>query len=328
MHEQTSDLWDRALGAYLGFAIGDALGATVEFMRPREIAQQYGVHRDMVGGGWLKLPVGQVTDDTTMSLALGDALLSSGAATLKSFVSTGDDALVRSIGDSYVRWLKGKPVDCGNTCRRGIQRYMREGTLQGLYNPGDGGNGALMRNMPAVFATLGHDTAFEKLSLAQARLTHHHPFSDSATVGLGQLLRLLLQGADATASQQWTAQWVEANAVFRFTPYKDRATAYVVDTVQTVLHYFTLHEGFEAAMLATVNQGDDADTTGALLGMLAGARCGASRLPLRWLERLQCATVQAITVQTRALLDLAQTLTPCTAPAGSHLPSPSPKGPP
>ena len=141
MHDSTPDLWDRALGAYLGFAIGDALGATVEFMRPREIAQAYGVHRDMIGGGWLKLPVGQVTDDTTMSLALGDALLSSGAATLKSFVSTGDDALVRSIGDSYVRWLKGKPVDCGNTCRRGIQRYMREGTLQGLYNPGDGGNG-------------------------------------------------------------------------------------------------------------------------------------------------------------------------------------------
>ena len=64
MHDSTPDLWDRALGAYLGFAIGDALGATVEFMRPREIAQAYGVHRDMIGGGWLKLPVGQVTDDT------------------------------------------------------------------------------------------------------------------------------------------------------------------------------------------------------------------------------------------------------------------------
>jgi ADP-ribosyl-[dinitrogen reductase] hydrolase len=307
-------LWDRALGAYLGFAIGDALGATVEFMRPREIAQQYGVHRDMVGGGWLKLPVGQVTDDTTMSLALGDALLAGGEAALQRFVSTGDEALVRSIGDSYVRWLKSKPVDCGNTCRRGIQRYLREGTLEGPFNPGDGGNGALMRNLPAVFATLGDDASFEKLSMAQARLTHNHPFSDSATVGLGHLLRLLLQGADHAASQQWTAQWVEANAVFRFTPYKDRATAYVVDTVQTVLHYFTLHQGFEAAMVATVNQGDDADTTGALLGMLAGARCGASRLPTRWLERLQSATVQAITVQTHGLLALAHAQTTLPQP--------------
>ena len=318
MHDAPPDLLDRALGAYLGFAIGDALGATVEFMRPREIAQAYGVHRDMVGGGWLKLPVGQVTDDTTMSLALGDALLSGGVAALQGFVAQGDEALVRRIGDSYVRWLKGKPVDCGNTCRRGIQRYLREGTLEGPYNPGDGGNGALMRNLPAVFATLGDDAAFDKLSMAQARLTHNHPFSDSATVGLGQLLRLLLAGVDHAASQDWVAQWVEANAVFRFTPYKYRATAYVVDTVQTVLHYFTLHEGFEAAMVATVNQGDDADTTGALLGMLAGARCGAARLPLRWLERLQPATVQAIREQTRGLLALSEALAAHTSPPAAR----------
>jgi ADP-ribosyl-[dinitrogen reductase] hydrolase len=306
--DHTSDLRDRALGAYLGFAMGDALGATVEFMRPREIAHQYGVHRDIVGGGWLKLPAGQVTDDTTMSLALGDALLAGGSTALQGFVTHGNEALVRSIGDSYVRWLKAKPVDCGNTCRRGIQRYMREGTLEGPYNPGDGGNGALMRNLPSALATLGDEAAFVKLSLAQARLTHNHPFSDVATVGMGQLLKLLLQGADPITCQQWIAQWIEANAVFCFTPYKDRATAYVVDTVQTVLHYFTLHEGFEAALVATVNQGDDADTTGALVGMLAGARCGASRLPLRWLDRLQPATVQAITAQTEGLLALSQNL--------------------
>ena len=148
------DLHDRALGAYLGFAIGDALGATVEFMRPREIAVQYGVHRDIIGGGWLKLASGQVTDDTTMSLALGTALLQGGRAALLRHAQ-GDDTLVRSIGDAYVQWFKGKPVDCGNTCRRGILRYLHEGTLEGSFNPGDGGNGALMRNLPAVLATWG-----------------------------------------------------------------------------------------------------------------------------------------------------------------------------
>ena len=69
-----SALFDRALGAYLGLALGDALGATVEFMTPREIAHRFaaqgGVHRHIIGGGWLKLAPGQVTDDTTMSLAL------------------------------------------------------------------------------------------------------------------------------------------------------------------------------------------------------------------------------------------------------------------
>lgn len=305
MHE----LFDQALGAYLGFAIGDALGATVEFMRPREIAAQYGVHRDIVGGGWLKLSSGQVTDDTSMSLALGSALQQGGRDELAR-LALGDDALVRRIGDAYVRWFRAKPVDCGNTCRRGIRRYLLDGTLEGPYNPGDGGNGALMRNLPAALATLGDDAAFERLSIAQARLTHHHPLSDAATLGLGKLLRLVLAGATHADCQQWAARWVSDNPAFSFTPYRGRATAYVRDTVQTVLHYWNQHNGFEAALVATVNQGDDADTTGALVGMLAGARCGAARLPQRWLHRLQPGIVQAITDQTSGLLALPQGLPP------------------
>ncbi len=297
------DLYDRALGAYLGFAMGDALGATVEFMLPREIAYQYGVHRDIVGGGWLKLASGQVTDDTTMCLALGSALLAGGTDAMTS-QARGDETLVRLMGDAYVKWFKSKPVDCGNTCRRGIMRYMHEGTLQGPLNPGDGGNGALMRNLPTVLATLGDDAAFERVSMAQARLTHHHPLSDAATLGLGRLLGLLLRGAPQSDCQQWVDQWVAEVPDFRFSPYRGYATAYVVDTVQTVLHYFTLHQDFEAALIATVNQGDDADTTGALVGMLAGARCGAAKLPERWLHRLQAATVQSITEQTQGLLAL------------------------
>ena len=64
---------NRALGAYLGFACGDALGATVEFMTPKQIQKRYGVHQDVIGGGWLGLEAGQVTDDTQMALALGQA---------------------------------------------------------------------------------------------------------------------------------------------------------------------------------------------------------------------------------------------------------------
>lgn len=311
------DLFDRALGAYLGLAIGDALGATVEFMRPREIQLQYGVHREITGGGWLRLARGQVTDDTTMCLALGSALLAGGAHALQG-LARGDDTLIHQIGQAYVLWWRSKPVDCGNTCRRGILRFVHEGTLQGPYNDGDGGNGALMRNLPAVLATLGDDDAFEHLSIAQARLTHHHALSDAATLGLGRLLRALLAGADASTCRQQITHWLAEHPSFRFTPYRGRATAYVVDTVQTVLHYLTLHDHFEDALVATVNQGDDADTTGALVGMLAGARCGASRLPQRWLDRLQPATVRAITDQTTGLLALAHSPKALTAHHGSR----------
>lgn len=307
-------LFDRALGAYLGLAIGDALGATVEFMHPREIQACHGVHRDIVGGGWLRLARGQVTDDTTLSLALGDALLRGGAAGIARLGTHGDHTLVHTIGQGFADWLRARPVDCGHTCRRGILRFLHEGSLQGPPNAGDGGNGALMRNLPVALATLGDDAAFLRVSLAQARLTHHHPLSDAAVIGVGHLLRAALAGEAPAAWHQRLRDWVATVPAFRFTPYPGRATAYVVDTVQTVLHFASAHDDFETALIATVNQGDDADTTGALVGMLAGARCGAARLPARWLHRLQPATVRAITDQTSGLLALAdQLVTPTPA---------------
>lgn len=305
MHER----FDKALGAYLGLAIGDALGATVEFMRPREILMQHGTHRDIVGGGWLKLARGQVTDDTTMCLALGDALLQADADAIVRLRDGEDSALVRGIGDAFVAWWRAGPVDCGNTCRRGILRFLNEGSLSGPPNDGDGGNGAAMRNLPVALATLGDRRAFTALSVAQAHLTHHHPLSDAATLGLGHLLRGLIAGDDHQRLCQRIDEWVSEERAFRHTPYRGRASAYVVDTVQTVLHFIREHEDAEDAVVATVNQGDDADTTGALVGMLAGARCGASRLPWRWVSRLQPATVRAITDQTSGLLALADQLT-------------------
>jgi ADP-ribosyl-[dinitrogen reductase] hydrolase len=315
-------LWDRALGAYLGLAAGDALGATVEFMRPREIQQLYGTHRDIIGGGWLKLAPGQVTDDTTMSLVLGQALAEAGpqavqqASSLQSPARSAElDALTRRIGQAFVGWWRSKPVDCGATCRRGIQRFIVQGTLAAPPNDGDGGNGALMRNLPVALATLGQPQAFEVLSLAQSHLTHHHPQSDTATLGLGVLTQALVLGQlDHSQCQAWMQQWARENQAFRYQPYPGRASGYVVDTVQTVLHSLHHATGAEEAIVTAVNQGDDADTTGALVGMLAGALWGASGLPERWLKRLQRDTVQAITVQTRQLLALADALAANPAP--------------
>ncbi|MBS1188164.1 MAG: ADP-ribosyl-(dinitrogen reductase) hydrolase [Burkholderiaceae bacterium] len=309
VRESPQRLLDRVLGAYLGLAIGDALGATVEFMTPGEIAHQFaregGMHRHIIGGGWLKLAPGQVTDDTTMSLALGEALLE-GARSGRPF----DTVLM---ADAFVAWLRGKPVDCGNTCRRGIQRYLRDGSLSGEQNDGDGGNGALMRNLPVAIATLGDDVAFERVSIAQSRLTHHHPLSDAAVLGIGRLLRMILTGADNRAIYGFLAEWVRAWPKFAFRPYRGRASGYVVDTVQTVLHAFASSDDFEEAMLIAVNRGEDADTNGALVGMLVGARCGARMLPSRWLNRLERDVVRAITDQASALLALALDRTTETA---------------
>jgi ADP-ribosyl-[dinitrogen reductase] hydrolase len=287
-------LHDRALGAYLGFAVGDALGATVEFMLPREIRHQYGTHRDIIGGGWLRLKPGRVTDDTEMSLAFGRALIGAG----------GWD--VNAVADSWVAWLKSRPVDIGNTCRRGIQRYMVDGSLSGAPSPYDAGNGAAMRNLPLVLLTLHDEQAFVERTLAQNHITHNHPLSDAATLALGRMLRQMFSGGKVKECRAVVNELLREHPKFQFTPYPGRASGYIVDTMQTVLHHFFSTDSFETLVVETVNCGEDADTTGAIAGMLGGALYGASAIPSRWLEKLEPQVVNEIRYQVWELLRLAE----------------------
>lgn len=285
-----ADLSERALGAYLGLACGDALGAPVEFMTAREIEATHRTLTRMVGGGWLHLAPGQVTDDTQMTLALGRAILEGPAWD------------VRRVCEQFATWLRSRPVDVGHTCRRGIRRYMLCGTLSGPPNDGDAGNGAAMRNLPVVLATLNTPEIFVAWTLEQCHVTHNHPLSDAAALTLGRMTRRLLAGEGRAAAWEEAQALVAAFPKFRFAPYRGLSTAYVVDTVQTVLHYFFATEGFEECLVATVNQGGDADTTGALAGMLAGACYGARGIPDRWSLRLDAGVRKEISEQTGRLL--------------------------
>lgn len=285
-------LYDRALGAYLGVAIGDALGAAVEFMLPREIKFYHGVHREMTGGGWLKLKPGQVTDDTEMTLALGRAIIA----------RRGWDA--NAAADEFVAWLKSRPVDIGNTCRRGIRRYMLDGSLSGPPNEGDGGNGAAMRIFPLVLATFNDEAALRVQMIEQCHITHNNPLSDAASLALGEMTRTLLQGGGIKECREVVKALLVRHPKFQFTPYPGRASAYIVDTMQTVLHHFFLTDSFETLIVDTVNCGEDADTTGAIAGMLGGALYGAQAIPNRWLNKLDAKVVREIRMQTEKLLAL------------------------
>ena len=294
MNVTRTEVHERALGTYLGFAVGDALGATVEFMTPAEIQDRYGMHRDIVGGGWLKLKPGQITDDTQMSLALGQAIVASG----------GWNAVAAA--DAFVGWLKSKPLDVGNTCRRGIRRYMVEGTLAGEPSEQDGGNGACMRSLPLALATLYDHAAFIRATPQQCHLTHNHPLSDAATLALGNMVRSLIRGGGIKGCRAEANRLIAEFPEFRFEPYPRRASGYIVDTVQTVLHYFFRTDSFESCLTEVVNCGEDADTNGALAGMLAGAAYGISGIPGYWLRKLDRDIKTRIEEQTDALLMLAQ----------------------
>ena len=268
-------VYARARAAYLGLAIGDALGATTEFMTPNEIRAQHKVHRNIIGGGWLYLPAGQVTDDTEMSLALGEAVLTQGEWQLQ------------QVAEAFLAWMKSKPIDIGSTCRRGIRDYMLKGQLETPRNDWDAGNGAAMRMAPVALYTLGDGEQLERYAIEQAHLTHNHPLSDAACICIGRMVQLSLLGCDRFALHALTRELVAEHGTFRFNNYKGLAGSYVVDTLQTVFHYLFSTADFEECLIGVVNQGGDADTTGAIAGMIAGAFYGLEAIPKRWIKKLK-----------------------------------------
>ncbi len=271
---QIDRLRARARAAFLGLAVGDALGATVEFMTPQEIRAQHGVLDEIVGGGWLRLRRGAVTDDTEMSLAIARTVVAERGFAL------------RPVAESLVAWLKGNPADVGNTCRRGLRRYMLEGTLEARFAPGDAGNGAAMRMVPIALATLGDPSLLDAHAIAQGHLTHNHPLSDEGCQLVGRLVQRGIATNSVSDLRRIADDTVERFPPFRFDPYRGLATGYVVDTLQTVLHHFFGTSSFEACLVATINQGGDADTTGAIAGAIAGAFYGLDAIPRRWTRRL------------------------------------------
>jgi len=285
-------LLDRALGSYLGLGLGDALGATVEFMTRREITAQYKVHREIIGGGWLRLKPGRVTDDTEMALALGSAIIAS------------DGWNLRAIADAFVVWMRGDPVDIGNACRRGLSQYISTGSLSVPPAEENGGNGAAMRNLPTVLVSLESEELVIERSFEQAHITHNHPKSDGATAALACMTRRLLLEGEQAACDEIAGHLIARFPAFSFRPWPGHTSGYIVHTVQTVFDGFFNTGSFEDCLVRVVNRGGDADTTGALAGQLAGALYGVQGIPARWLKKLDPKVTAAIYIQTQKLLNL------------------------
>ena len=296
-HATRAELISRARGAFLGLAIGDALGAPAEFMTRGEIADKYGVLKDMVGGGWLRLKPGQVTDDTQMSLCIARSIAKEQGWSLP------------GIADNLSEWLKSKPIDVGDTCRRGIRNYMLKGVLETPVNEWDGGNGAAMRMLPIGLFTLGDLELLETYTLQQAHLTHNQALSDVASVYLGRLLHLAITGRSMNRMRREVDELLVRFPNFGFEPYKGLATGYVVDTMQTVFHCFFKSRSFEGCLIETVNQGGDADTTAAIAGALAGAYFGEEYIPARWLKKLDKKLVAEIGELTESIVRLSPAFT-------------------
>lgn len=288
------DVIDRAVAAYLGLAIGDALGATVEFLTPREIREQYGEHRDIIGGGWLRLRKGRVTDDTEMSLALGQSILRTGRV----------DA--RDIAESFSDWMRTKPVDIGHTVRRGVSLYRRTGETQVAENEYDAGNGACMRALPIALYTLGAEP--EQVGAAnriQSHVTHHNALADAGTLYVIRMVQTAILGGTLDALEAQAQALAASHPSYRFDRRRmENPGGYIVETLRAVFQALIATNSFEAAMIDVVNRGGDADTTGAILGMIAAPLYGQECIPKRWIRTLEKETAQACRSQAIALVSL------------------------
>lgn len=275
---------DRVRAAFLSVAIGDALGATLEFMTPKEIRLQFGEHRNLIGGGWLHLKAGQITDDTGMTLALARAVLACEGRVEPA-------ACARAFDD----WMRARPVDIGNTVRRGIMHFRRTGEASVPYSEEAGGNGALMRMLPVVIVTL--DCEVDRVTAAwkaQAHVTHNNALSDAAGLFFMHLMHAALAGTSKRGLLHGFAHpFAARHPQFNFRKRRrDNPTGFVVDTLQVVLQAFFDTDTLEDCLVEAANRGGDADTTAAIAGMLAGAHYGMDGIPARWLKQLDPAIRQ------------------------------------
>ena len=289
---------DRFRGCLVGLAAGDALGTTLEFS-PRG---SFDPIDDMVGGGPFGLRAGQWTDDTSMALCLATSLLESG----------GFDP-VDQLG-RYLRWFRegylsstGECFDIGGTTREALVRFERTGEpYSGPTDPMSAGNGSLMRLAPVPMFFAGDAREAIDRSADSSRTTHGAVEAVDACRYFAGLLVGALGGVDKQTllSERYSpveGLWDEdplapkiaaiAGGSFKHKqPPEIRGTGYVVDTLEAVLWAFFHTEGFREGALKTVNLGQDADTTGAIFGQIAGTHYGVKSIPTEWRQELTMGT--------------------------------------
>jgi ADP-ribosyl-[dinitrogen reductase] hydrolase len=282
-------LRNRYRGAMIGMAVGDAIGTTIEFSDPGTES----VH-DMVGGGPFMLPVGAWTDDTSMALCLAESLILQqefdAADQMRRYTWWHERGYFSSIGHCF---------DIGITTRQALMRFARDGNpIAGSTSENTAGNGSLMRLAP-IPLMYGYDDALcVEYARQSSRTTHGAPQAVDACAAYALLIAGALRGhshaqlCGATYAPLTQYQWHHTitevvNGSYRHhQPPHIAGTGYVVKSFEAAMWALYHHETFADAVLAGINLGEDADTTGAIVGQLAGALYGESRIPIHWRQRL------------------------------------------
>ena len=273
---------DRAAGCLLGLATGDAVGTTLEF-RARD---SYPPLTDMAGGGPFRLAPGVWTDDTAMALALGETLAGAAeldaAALMRRFVAWWREGAYSPTGDCF---------DIGVTTRTALARFEATGDpMAGDDDPQAAGNGSLMRLAPvAIWGVAAGEAAMRAAAREQSATTHAARACLDACEGYALILRAALAGVGFEEAVR-VAEGIGANPIgailggsWRGKGRGDiRSSGYVAHSLEAALWCVGETASYRDAVLLAANLGEDADTTAAIAGQLAGALYGAAGIPVEW----------------------------------------------
>lgn len=290
MSEKLSDIEGKYIGCLVGLAACDALGTTLEFKRPGTFEPV----SDIVGGGPFGLEAGQWTDDTSMALCLAESLIEC------------NDFNAKDQMDRYLNWYKhghlsstGTCFDIGNTTRTALEKYKRTGEpFAGSHDPYSAGNGSIMRLAPVPLFYAHRPNDAMRFCTGSSLTTHAAQecldacrYFGSLIIGAvngfskEQLLAPLYHPLPGYWDQNPLSPKINEIAYGSFKAKKPPAIkgdGYVVNSLEAALWAFHNSETFRDGALLAVNLGDDADTTGAVYGQLAGAYYGVDRIPATW----------------------------------------------
>jgi ADP-ribosyl-[dinitrogen reductase] hydrolase len=277
---------ERCSGSLVGLACGDAVGTSVEFRSRGSFAPL----TDMIGGGPFQLAPGQWTDDTSMALCLAESLLSKDG-----FDAT--DQMARYLNWWYWGYLSstGDCFDIGMTVRSALRSFeATRDPFAGSTDPSSAGNGALMRLAPVVLFFHPDRAKVQTFAVESTRTTHGAPEALDCSRLLARVVGRGLEGAskdemlnhaDLELSSPKVAA-LAAGSYFDKVEAEVFGTGYAVASLEAALWCFRTTDSFGTAVLRAANLGDDADTTAAIVGQIAGAYYGIHAIPGHWRAKL------------------------------------------
>lgn len=292
---------DHALGCFMGSCIGDAGGASLEFLQRTASVLEVADAFQLPGGGPHALAPGQITDDNELAIALAHGIIDFALAAKSS-----GSSLSGFVAPYYEQWMSSEPFDIGTTTSNALKAGAAQMISRArILNPKSLSNGFLMRSAPLAIFCAGrpvHDV--RKLCALDLRLTHSHPFAIEVLtcfiVAASELIATKGDRKSAIAKAEsfaktstpkldteTVASWLKAAKEGKRIPCFPNDGYSKIAFIEAFRHLYR-GTGFMGALMDTCSGGGDTDTNCAIVGIMIGAADGLKSFPHEAVFKVLC----------------------------------------